>query len=85
MSRSNVGKLMLLTKKLERNKSKIERRIDNLKRQYVQTLEQLRALDEQVLALLQPKIDEIKKELIQSVESTNVSVVPEHVSLPQGE
>lgn len=88
MSRSNVSKLVLVTKKLERKKAKIERRIDNLKREYVDTLNALKRLDEEVLALLQPQIDEIQKELIQPVEEKqpiNIPVVPEDAVLPQGE
>lgn len=63
MSRTNIGKLVLLTKKLERNKAKIERLIDNLKRQYVATLQALDSLDKQAIEMLKPKIEEAKAEL----------------------
>jgi hypothetical protein len=77
MSRSTVGKLMLLTKKLERSKVKLERRIDNLKRQYVATLDALNKLDAQVLALLEPKMKEAKKELAK----IEIPVVPADATL----
>lgn len=80
MSRTNVSKLMFLTKKLERRKAKIERRIDNLKREYVNILSTLDSMDKRVIELL-PK--EAKKE--EPKPSINIPVIPEDANLQSGQ
>lgn len=80
--RSNIGKLTLLTKKLERKKAKIERRIDNLKREYVDILNTLTKLDNQILDML-PNIK--LPPVVQEVKPIEIPVVPEDAVVPQAE
>jgi hypothetical protein len=73
---------MLLTKKLERNKVKIERRIDNLKREYVNILNTLSKLDNQVLDML-PGVK--VPPVVPAVKPIDIPVIPEDANLQQGE
>lgn len=56
MSRSNISRLYLVTKKLETRKMKIERRISNLKKEYVIVLQQAAKVEAQIKLLQVPPI-----------------------------
>ncbi len=54
MSRSNISKLYIMVKKLETQKQKIERRISNLKKEYVRTIQAVEQVEARIKVLQVP-------------------------------